>query len=119
MSVVVFQVVLPVIFVTLAMFIGVIGGPTVREETALELSTALYFNETKSIGDHYVPYSDHRSYDWSYDAPPADIIQTFLVHSLLHTLFICLVSLQMAVYMFLTGAKWYRGNVCTRFTRVE
>ena len=66
-------------FVTIAMLIGVIGGPTVRQEVPLELSTAMFFNESKAMGEHFVPYSNQGSYSWSYDATPYELMDTFKV----------------------------------------
>ena len=50
------QIVLPVVFVSFAMFVGMIGGPKVQDEPALDLSTAQYFNISKRLGNHYVPF---------------------------------------------------------------
>ena len=55
------QILLPVIFVTVAMFLGIIGGPKVQDEPPLEMSTAQYFNSSKGLGSHYVPYSDRQA----------------------------------------------------------
>ena len=74
------QIVLPVLFVTIAMLIGVIGGPSVRQEVPLELSTAMYFNESKAMGNHFVPFSDHGKYHKSYDATPQALMDTFKVN---------------------------------------
>ncbi len=63
------------------MLFGVIGGPKVADEPPLELSTAMFFNMTKSQGDHYVPFSNHKDYSWSYDATPWEIIDTFTLPS--------------------------------------
>ena len=57
------QVILPVMWVILAMLIGLIGGPSLQDPPALELSTVQWLNAESSGGrsmqHHYVPYSDH------------------------------------------------------------
>lgn len=64
-----------------AMLIGLIGGPVVGDEPSLELSTAQYLNATKGLEDHYVPFSDHGGYLWSYNAMPDDLTLTYKLPS--------------------------------------
>ena len=75
------QVFLPVLFVIVAMLISMIGGPSVSDVPALELSTAQFFNATKGLKNHFVPFSDRKGYSWSYNAMPSDLAMTYKLPS--------------------------------------
>ncbi|ELU00042.1 hypothetical protein CAPTEDRAFT_153439 [Capitella teleta] len=49
------QIVLPVIFIAVAMVVAMVGSPTMTQEPPLKLSTTQYLNISKLAGDHFVP----------------------------------------------------------------